>query len=92
MKHVIPFTVLLALNVVSLAILSEATAADVATNGASRQANFLMNRFGESREFHFGEILGEMREKIQVVVTFVALLELIRARRVNYEEVNKLYG
>lgn len=46
------------------------------------QANFLMSRFGESREFHFGEILGEMREKIQVVVTFVALLELIRARRV----------
>ncbi len=46
------------------------------------QANFLMSRFGGSREFHFGEIIGEMREKIQVVVTFVALLELIRARRV----------
>ena len=46
------------------------------------QANFLMERFRDRSEYDFHEIIAELTEKIQVVVTFIALLELIRARRV----------
>jgi len=46
------------------------------------QAVWLMDRFGKRARFHFTEILLEMTERVQVVVTFIALLELIRAQRV----------
>lgn len=46
------------------------------------QAQSILDFFKERPEYHFTEILREMREKIQVVVTFIALLELIRAHRV----------
>lgn len=46
------------------------------------QGLFLMNFFQGRREYHFTEILGHMQERLQIVVTFVALLELIRAHRV----------
>lgn len=46
------------------------------------QGVFLLGLFGERREYDFHEVVTHMREKIQVVVTFIALLELIRAHRV----------
>jgi segregation and condensation protein A len=46
------------------------------------QGVFLLDFFAGRNEFNFLDILEEMREKIQLVVTFIALLELIRAHRV----------
>jgi segregation and condensation protein A len=49
------------------------------------QATWLMQRFKNRDKYNFIEILREMREKVQVVVTFIALLELIRAQRIRVE-------
>jgi segregation and condensation protein A len=49
------------------------------------QGAWLMQRFAQRTHFNFTEIMREMKEKMQVVVTFIALLELIRARRVRVE-------
>jgi segregation and condensation protein A len=46
------------------------------------QGMFLMSFFRERHEYNFLEIIGHMQEKIQLIVTFIALLELIRAHRV----------
>ena len=46
------------------------------------QGMFLLDFFAGRNEFNFLDIFEEMREKIQLVVTFIALLELIRAHRV----------
>lgn len=46
------------------------------------QGIFLMNLFQGRREYHFTDILAHMQERLQIVVTFIALLELIRAHRV----------
>lgn len=47
------------------------------------QARYIIDRFNDRKEYNFVELMAEMREKIQVVVTFIALLELIRAHRVS---------
>jgi segregation and condensation protein A len=49
------------------------------------QGAWLMQRFDQRTHFNFTEIMREMKEKMQVIVTFIALLELIRARRVRVE-------
>jgi segregation and condensation protein A len=49
------------------------------------QGMWLMQRFSDRERYNFTEIMREMKEKMQVVVTFIALLELIRARRVRVE-------
>lgn len=49
------------------------------------QGAWLMQRFDQRPHFNFTEIMREMKEKMQVIVTFIALLELIRARRVRVE-------
>jgi len=49
------------------------------------QGRFLMNFFHERREYNFLDVIDHMREKIQLVVTFIALLELIRAHRVRID-------
>ncbi len=49
------------------------------------QGMWIMQRFGERRQFNFLEIMREMREKVQVVVTFIAMLELIRSQRIRVE-------
>jgi segregation and condensation protein A len=46
------------------------------------QGVFLLNLFGERGEYDFREVVVHMREKIQIVVTFIALLELMRAHRI----------
>lgn len=49
------------------------------------QGAWLMQRFDQRARFNFIEIMREMKEKMQVVITFIALLELIRAHRVRVE-------
>lgn len=46
------------------------------------QAKFIIDFFKERGEFHFLELVEGMKEKIEIIVTFIALLELIRAHRV----------
>lgn len=49
------------------------------------QGAWLMKRFEQRSRYNFLEIMREMKEKMQVVVTFIALLELVRAQRVRVE-------
>lgn len=49
------------------------------------QGVWLMRKFAGRPHYNFTEILREMTDKMQVVVTFIALLELIRAQRVRVE-------
>jgi segregation and condensation protein A len=49
------------------------------------QGLWLMKRFGGRAQYNFLEIMNAMREKVQIVVTFIALLELIRAQRIRVE-------
>jgi len=49
------------------------------------QGHWLMSHFGERPAYNFLEVMQHMKEKVQVVVTFIALLELIRAHRVRVE-------
>jgi segregation and condensation protein A len=49
------------------------------------QAVMIMNFFQRRPSYRFLELLPHMKEKIQVIVTFVAMLELIRAQRVRIE-------
>ncbi len=49
------------------------------------QGHWLMKRFDNRPKYNFLEIMRAMKEKVQVVVTFIALLELIRAQRIRIE-------
>ncbi|MFA6235490.1 MAG: segregation/condensation protein A [Bacteroidota bacterium] len=49
------------------------------------QGAWLMNRFEGRPRYNFLEVMREMKEKVQVVVTFIAMLELIRAQRIRVE-------
>ena len=49
------------------------------------QALFVINFFQSRRTYNFFEMLSSMKEKIQIIVTFIALLELIRAHRIRVE-------
>ncbi|MBN1447164.1 MAG: segregation/condensation protein A [Bacteroidetes bacterium] len=49
------------------------------------QGLWLMKRFEQRTHYNFTEIMRDMQERVQVVVTFIALLELIRARRIRVE-------
>ncbi len=46
------------------------------------QGIFLMDFFAGRNEYNFLEIVDDMRDKMHIVVTFIALLELIKAQRV----------
>ncbi len=49
------------------------------------QGHWIMTRFKERPRYNFLEVMDAMKEKVQVVVTFIALLELIRAHRIRVE-------
>ena len=49
------------------------------------QGHFVMTLFESRKSYHFQELLRHMKEKVQIVVTFIALLELIRAQRVRID-------
>lgn len=46
------------------------------------QIDYILNYFSRRSEATFYELVKDMTEKIRIVVTFIALLELIRAKRV----------
>ncbi len=50
------------------------------------QIDYIMNRLNESRELHFLSLVENMKEKIRIVITFVALLELIKAGSIRIKE------
>jgi segregation and condensation protein A len=49
------------------------------------QGAWLMKRFDGRSRYNFLEIMREMKEKVQIVVTFIAMLELMRAQRIRVE-------
>ena len=50
------------------------------------QMVFILGKIKEKTEVNFIELVSEMREKIRIVVTFVALLELIKAGKIGLKE------
>lgn len=50
------------------------------------QIQFIMTTFGDSLEIHFLTLVNEMKEKIRIVITFIALLELVKEARIGIRE------
>ena len=50
------------------------------------QMNFVLSKLGEHKELHFLSIVDEIREKIRLVVTFIALLELTKMGKIGIKE------
>jgi segregation and condensation protein A len=46
------------------------------------QIEYILDYFSRRSEATFFELVRDMQEKIRIVVTFIALLELIRAKRI----------
>jgi segregation and condensation protein A len=46
------------------------------------QIEFILNLLKENKSLHFMSLINEMREKIRIVITFIALLELAKAGRI----------
>lgn len=52
------------------------------------QIEFIMNSIGSNMEIHFISLVNEMKEKIRIVITFIALLELVKVGTVGIRESN----
>jgi segregation and condensation protein A len=50
------------------------------------QMNFVLAKLEEHKELHFLSIVDEIREKIRLVVTFIALLELTKMGKIGIKE------
>ncbi|MBN1300251.1 MAG: segregation/condensation protein A [Melioribacteraceae bacterium] len=50
------------------------------------QIEFIINSLDKSNEISFIQLVIEMREKIRIIVTFVALLELVKMGRIGLKE------
>ncbi|QQS37970.1 MAG: segregation/condensation protein A [Ignavibacteriales bacterium] len=50
------------------------------------QIDFIMNSIGSGNEIHFLSLVNEMKEKIRIVITFIALLELVKVERIGIRE------
>ncbi len=50
------------------------------------QINFILRKLKESGELHFLKLIEGMKEKIRIVITFVALLELTKVGRISIKE------
>ena len=50
------------------------------------QVSFIMNNLEKETELHFLSLINEMREKIRIVITFVALLELTKMGMIGIKE------
>lgn len=55
------------------------------------QIDYILNFFGEKAEATFFEMVSLMTEKIRIVVTFIALLELIKQKQIGVRQVDQ-YG
>lgn len=52
------------------------------------QISFILNKLDEANELHFLSLVYEMHEKIRIVITFIALLELVKAGKIGIKESN----
>ncbi len=52
------------------------------------QIEFILNRFKDSNEIHFLKLINGIIEKIKIVVTFIALLELVKNGKIGIKESN----
>jgi segregation and condensation protein A len=50
------------------------------------QMNFILNRVSGDRELSFIELIGNMKEKLRIIVTFIAMLELIKMGQIGLRE------
>lgn len=50
------------------------------------QIEFILERFNEKSEIHFLSLVENLREKIRIVVTFIALLELVKVHRIGIKQ------
>lgn len=50
------------------------------------QINFIMSKIDEFANLHFLTLVHGMKEKIRVVITFVAILELVKMQRIGLKE------
>ncbi len=50
------------------------------------QISFIMDKLDKEAELHFLSMVNEMREKIRIVITFIALLELTKAGMIGIKE------
>ena len=52
----------------------------------SEQVEFIMQKLVELREIHFLELIKSMNEKIRIIITFIALLELVKSGKIAIKE------
>jgi segregation and condensation protein A len=50
------------------------------------QIEFIFSKFEDKQEIHFLTLVEKMREKIRIVVTFIALLELVKMNTIGIKE------
>jgi len=50
------------------------------------QAEFIMRKLEEENQISFIQLILEMREKIRIIVTFIALLEMVKMGRIGLRE------
>lgn len=50
------------------------------------QVQYILDKLNEFHELHFISLISEMREKIRIVITFIALLELVKMARIGIKE------
>ncbi|MFC2103150.1 segregation and condensation protein A [Bacteroidota bacterium] len=50
------------------------------------QIDFIFSHFNDKSEIHFLSLVESFREKIRIVVTFIALLELVKVNRIGIKE------
>jgi len=50
------------------------------------QIDFIFSVFDLTTEVHFLKLVGKMNEKIRIVITFIALLELVKMNRIGIKE------
>jgi len=49
------------------------------------QIQFIQQKLEEYQELHFLKLIEELKEKIRIIVTFIALLEMIKAGRISIQ-------
>lgn len=92
LKDVTLFDLLTAFKTV-LYNMPKLTPHEVGTIGVSveDQIEFLMSRLQEKQRIGFGDLMDQLKERVIVVVTFMALLELIRTHRIRVQQAS-VYG
>ena len=50
------------------------------------QILFILDKIGEARGINFLKLVSDMKEKIRIIVTFIAILELVKMNRIKIKE------